>query len=194
MLNNIAALLGGALPEVGDYESIATVTVGSGGSTAVTFSSIPGTYKHLQIRGIIKTNQASASADSQFLQFNSDTTHTNYRSHYIQGSGSGTPSAGTIQSATYPGAIASVFPFNGTGQTSVFGAFVTDVLDYSSTNKNKTIRTLGGVDWNGAGFMDLDSGLWLNSASAVTSITFKIPAAYASGYQQHSSFALYGIK
>ncbi|NCU72421.1 MAG: hypothetical protein EBY66_05360 [Candidatus Fonsibacter lacus] len=34
----------------GSYESIATVTVGSGGSSYIEFTSIPATYSHLQIR------------------------------------------------------------------------------------------------------------------------------------------------
>ena len=37
----------------GDFESIATVTVGGGGAASIEFTSIPGTYQHLQIRGII---------------------------------------------------------------------------------------------------------------------------------------------
>jgi hypothetical protein len=32
----------------GDFESIATVTVGSGGSAVISFTSIPSTYAHLQ--------------------------------------------------------------------------------------------------------------------------------------------------
>ena len=41
-----------------EFESIATVTVGSGGSSTISFTSIPGTYKHLQVRGIGRTNRA----------------------------------------------------------------------------------------------------------------------------------------
>jgi hypothetical protein len=40
------------LAAVGDFESIATVSVGSGGAADVEFTSIPATYTHLQIRGI----------------------------------------------------------------------------------------------------------------------------------------------
>jgi len=39
---------------IGDFESIATVSVGSGGAADVTFSSIPATFTHLQIRYIVK--------------------------------------------------------------------------------------------------------------------------------------------
>ena len=45
----------------GSYESIATVTVGSGGSSYIEFTSIPGTYTHLQIRGILRNTGSSSS-------------------------------------------------------------------------------------------------------------------------------------
>ena len=41
-----------------DYESIATVSVGSGGAADVEFTSIPGTYTHLQIRWIARSARA----------------------------------------------------------------------------------------------------------------------------------------
>ena len=38
------------------YDSIATVVVGSGGASSITFSSVPSTYKHLQIRFIARND------------------------------------------------------------------------------------------------------------------------------------------
>ena len=47
----ILGILASSYPAVStSYESIATVTVGSGGAANVEFTSIPGTYTHLQIR------------------------------------------------------------------------------------------------------------------------------------------------
>jgi len=37
---------GGVPPVTNSYESIATVTVGSGGASSASFSSIPSTFKH----------------------------------------------------------------------------------------------------------------------------------------------------
>jgi hypothetical protein len=76
----------------------------------------------------------------------------------------------------------------------MFGGGVVDILDYASTSKNKTIRTLSGADINGAGGdLRLSSGLWFATPAAITSITL-----YANGgssdFAQYSSFALYGIK
>ena len=61
MLNNIASMLGVGGAAIGDYESIATVSVGAGGTSAVEFTTIAGTYSHLQIRGIAKGGEATFS-------------------------------------------------------------------------------------------------------------------------------------
>ena len=87
MLNNVISILSGAAAPAGDYDSIATVTVGAGGSASITFSSIPSTYKHLQIRLFGRTTAANVQSYAK-LEFNSDTTGANYYSHYIQADGS----------------------------------------------------------------------------------------------------------
>jgi hypothetical protein len=48
--NILGIIASSKLSAVGDYESIATVTVGSGGAANVEFTSIPATYTHLQLR------------------------------------------------------------------------------------------------------------------------------------------------
>jgi len=165
------------------YESIATTTVGSGGSSVITFSSIPSTYKHLQIRCMSR----SAALCFAYLAFNSDTTNANYRTHYLLGDGA-SASAGAY-SQIYPGMIYGGAV--GFGQSPNISAQIFDILDYTSTNKNKTIRLLNGLDTNGGGAVGLDSGVWLNSGSAVSTITL---STNTSSFSQYSSFALYGIK
>ena len=159
------------------FESIATTTVGAGGSSTITFSSIPSTYKHLQIRGIMRM---SSNADGPTMRFNSDTTASNYRMHYLQGNGA-SASAGTIASNFYS-------PITMPNATSTFGGFVIDILDYLDANKYTTVRTLEGFDANGSGYLTFTSGLWM-STSAVTSIVMS-----GTTIQQYSSIALYGIK
>ncbi len=72
----------------------------------------------------------------------------------------------------------------------IFCATITDVLDYTDTNKYKTVRYLGGKDQNGSGGVSLNSGSW-RSTAAVTSITF-----FSSGvdFPEYTQFALYGLK
>ena len=182
-LIGIIASSGGAAAG-GDYESIATVTVGSGGSSSISFTSIPSTYQHLQVRGIAR-GTAAYTYSNLFFQFNLDT-GSNYSYHYIYGNGSAAGvAAGTTQSSILGARIT-----DGSATASVFGACVFDVLDYKSTNKYKTLRHLGGVDNNGGGEIYLSSGLWMNTA-AVSSIQI---VSGNGNLAQYSSFALYGIK
>ena len=165
----------------GDYQSIATVTVGSGGSSSISFSSIVGTFKHLQIRIHAKS---STSGDYDWsLRFNSDT-GTNYTKHQVAGDGSTTFATGTASQNQIPGG----FLTNGAWSSSI-----ADVLDYTSTSKNKTVRVLTGSDNNGDGLVGLRSGMYFATPAAITSIQI-IPTSGASGFAEYTSFALYGIK
>ncbi len=166
------------------YESIATSTPSG---TDVTFTSIPQTYKHLQIRVLSRTTRNDAAVDGLYLRFNGDTA-SNYSYHFgINGLGSGTPtSSGSANVATM------VMTFSGAdAQTTanVFTAYVIDILDYTNTSKYKTVRSLNGYDANGSGSVMLSSANWRNTNS-VTSIRLFAEGNFVSG----SHFALYGIK
>ena len=187
MLNTLAGIIassGGAAGGATSYESIATVTVGSGGSSSISFSSIPSTYQHLQIRVLARENVATQS-DNLTIQFNSDTAG-NYQSHYLYGTGSSAAAGAETGSQTtlIAGRVAGT-----SSGSNVFGASIVDILDYKDTNKYKTVRTLTGVDANGSGIVMFESGAW-RSTAAVSSITL----ATGGTFVQYSSFALYGIK
>jgi hypothetical protein len=179
------SLSSGVAASTSSYESIATVTVGSGGSSSISFTSIPSTYTHLQIRAIGRDARTSIET-AFYMRFNSDS-GANYSSHDLYGYGTvganaNAPSNNEIVVSRFTGAS------SGSG---TFGAIVMDILDYASVNKNKTIRTLGGCDNNGSGSIYFSSGLWMNSSTAISSISF---TPVTSPIQQYSSFALYGIK
>ena len=168
------------------YESIATVTVGSGGSANVTFSSIPSTYTHLQVRGIARSLEANTGVDVAYARFNSDT-GSNYSWHQIAGNGStANADPGTSTSFMRAGFIAlNNEPAN------VFGSVVIDILDYKDTNKYKTIRVLSGTEYNNSnGGVCFSSGSWRNT-NAITAITLQPSGA---NFAQYTQFALYGIK
>ena len=170
------------------FESIATTTVGSGGSSSITFSSIPSTYTHLQIRCIARDDRTGAAdSDNIGIRFNSDT-GSNYSWHQLYGTGS---SVGAGGSANQTYCFAAFFTTVTGSNANVFAAGIIDILDYADTNKYKTTRHLGGFDNNGNGASAMSSGSWRNT-SAVTSITL-IPTN-ASNFTQNSQFALYGIK
>lgn len=172
-------------------EPIATTLVGSGGVSSVTFSNIPNTYKHLQVRGIAQTLANTFIEDGK-IQFNSDT-GSNYIRHALMGNGASassysTSSTGILVDAMVSGTVS--------GTASIFAASIIDILDYTNTNKYKTIRVLNGADFNGTPFagnggrITLTSGLWLNTAP-ITSITI---AGNSTNLQQYSRFSLYGIR
>jgi hypothetical protein len=187
LLNIIAGTLSvGVTPSTTSYESIATVSVGSGGAANVEFTSIPSTYTHLQIRAISRSDRVSSAGDGMIVRLNSDTGN-NYAYHYIQGDGA-SATAGADSSVS-----SMIIPRSGSAsQTAgIFGVTVLDILDYKNTNKYKTIRTLGGNDANGSGIVAFFSGLWQNT-NAVTSIT--IDQQNGPNFVQYTQFALYGIK
>lgn len=161
------------------FESIATVNVGAGGPYTITFSSIPSTYKHLQVRAIAKFS----SADNMIIRMNSDTGN-NYAYHYLFGSGSAASSSGGSSANSI---IATYDP----SATSTYAGIVLDILDYANTSKYKTTRMLTGIDTNGGGNVALYSGLW-QSTSAISTLTFT--TYNANNMSQYSSFALYGVK
>jgi hypothetical protein len=169
---------------IGDYESIATTTVGAGGVSSVTFSSIPSTYQHLQIRVTARGTQADVS-DQIGIQFNSDT-GSNYAIHQLGTNGSSAfATGGGTQTKIVPAYIT-----GGNASANTFGAGIIDILDYANVNKNTTVRCLSGYDNSSSGYVILRSGLWVNT-SAVSSITC-LPDSGT--FAQYSSFALYGIK
>ena len=170
------------------YESIATQTITST-TASITFSSIPSTFKHLQIRHITRDTSTSR-INNVAGYFNSDSTFTNYRWHYLDGNGSIVDS-GAVQVSSVP--ISFGLGAGGSNASNIFAANVIDILDYTNTNKNTTIRLLAGMDNNGAAdpAIRLGSGVWMNT-SAVTAITL-YPQATGS-FATNSTFALYGIR
>jgi hypothetical protein len=166
------------------YYSIATTTVGSGGASSITFSSIPSTYTHLQIRGIVKMDSGAPAPE---MRFNGDT-GANYSAHLLYGTGAAAGATGQT-SKTYIEWIC-------TASSAQFAGCVIDILDYTNTSKNKTVRSLSGADENGAGAIAFASGLWFATPAAINSVTiFSGSGGTSSGlFTQYSSFALYGIK
>jgi hypothetical protein len=196
MLNNIAGIYGiGVI--AGDYDSIQTSTVGVGGSASVSFTSIPATYSHLQVRIMTKAVSVSAGGAALFMRMNSDSGN-NYSIHQLTGSGSGSATAfgeGTVPYALV-GNNGSYQSLTVTDGASMYSVHIIDILDYANTSKYKTVRALHGRDNNSTtGRVMLESGLWQNSASAINTLAFTMrDGTGASNIAQYSSFALYGIK
>jgi hypothetical protein len=176
----------------GSYDAIGTVVVGSGGQSTISFTSIPGTYKHLQIRYTGRVNVASNYGQSISIRFNSDS-GSNYARHVL-----GAYTGGYAATSAFADVSQNIMQLfggfsGGNWTTEMQGAGVTDILDYQNTNKFKTVRSLAGADGNDnstlISILGFSSGLW-RSTSAITSMELTSNADFA----QHSQFALYGIK
>jgi hypothetical protein len=177
------------VPDSGAMFPIAMANVGSAGVSFVEFTSIPQTYKHLEIRSIAKNTESASYGEPTLASFNGDTTTGNYRYHFLYGNGSAL-SAGTIQTSGWIGNV--VGSSCGATPTNVFGIGVATILDYTSSTKNKVVRNLSGQDMNGtSGELNFTSGLWLNQ-NPITSIRLTCLGGF--NFTQHSQFALFGIK
>lgn len=173
----------------GAYDALSTVTVPAGGVASVTFTGIPNTYKHLQIRIMSRNDDGTGGLNFMRAKLNSDATSGNYRGHYLYGSGSSV-AAGDVAGAATGLPIGEVA--GNTNTASCFAVSVLDILDYANTNKYKTTRSLTGADFNTtAGGVLLVSGLYM-STSAVTSID--IVSVVGTGFIQYSQFTLFGVK
>jgi hypothetical protein len=168
-----------------NYESISTITVGSGGVTNVEFTSIPATYTHLQLRCTVKAINVNIDRTNMNITINSGTQ--NVYSHRLTGDGSAVSS--TNNNGYYYGMLVP----GTTSYTNLFTGAVIDFLDYANTNKNKTVRGFGGFDNNGSGFVILASCLF-NTTTAISSIKIETDGGAFTGWAEYSSFALYGIK
>lgn len=176
------------------YESIASFTV-STGVASYTFSSIPTTFKHLQIRCSVKDVADPGENQHLRIQVNGDT-GANYYYHYILTNNGNTTSydvtnaTGSNYMYVFRASIGS-----GSNYTNSWATTIMDFLDYRS-NYYKNMKYWKGYCSSNAGFgsghanFGTGGGLWAD-ASVISSITINGDGAnFVSG----STFDLYGIK
>jgi hypothetical protein len=174
----------------GSYDSLASTTVGATAVSSISFAGIPGGYKHLQIRTLIRTNRADTN-DSAYITINGDTS-ANYATHRLSATGAAAGSFGYTAQVPSSGTSWIALATGGNATSNIFAASIIDILDYANTNKYKTLRSLSGNEDNSGTdnsrfwFM---SNLWLNT-SAITSITLTATGSFVT----NSTFALYGVK
>lgn len=165
-------------PVTSSFESIATAT--ATGNT-ITFSNIPQTYKSLQIRFIGRQQNFNLSYGSIRVEMNGAPT---VYSHYL-GNLAGTTTANGTTLSQFTGTM----PGNNF-DSNMYGCGIIDIIDYSSTTKNKTVRGFVGMDVNNASYSCVNLGsIGMFSTSAITSLTLS-----SSGSAMNGTFALYGIK
>jgi hypothetical protein len=164
------------------YEPISTQTV-SGTSSAVTFSSISGSYTDLVV--VVSVNATSGSPITR-IRFNGDT-GTNYSWTALNGNGSAAQS--TRASSEAQGYLCSYSTIPTAAST--FSTMIASIHNYSNSTTYKTCisraSTQGAPTYNGA---EAVVSLWRNTA-AITSIEI---APTSSTFVTGSTFTLYGVK
>lgn len=157
------------------YEPIATYTAGSN-FTTYSFTSIPSTYTDL----IVAMNLKSVSGTpSVYIQFNGDTTGTNYSMASIYGT-SGAISQYRASNINWVSAFTNGVSANNFNNGNI------NIMNYANTSTYKTSLTR----WCGADYeVDLISGMW-KSTSAINQITLTAQSNLVAG----STYTLYGIK
>jgi len=157
---------------------IASNTVGSGGVSSVTFSSIPATWTDLVVKFSTRTT-ISGISDDVYMYPNG--LSTNSSGIQIGGTGAGTFS----NSNTYAGG----FTDGSTATSNTFANTEIYIPNYTSSNyKSHSTDTV--LENNAtASYMALQAGLWSNTA-AITSLQILAPNGV---FVQYSTFYLYGI-
>lgn len=174
------------------FESIATFSVTSA-TSSITFSSIPGTYTHLQMRCFVVSENNNPLNIRGRVGNGSVDTGSNYAFHGMAGDSNGVTAYGSTSSvwARWMGFS------QGTSNSSYPYSQVIDFLDYKNTNKYKTMRGIGGGDANGSagsGEAAMISNLWM-STSAINTISINPYYGVTSvNFGVGSIIALYGIK
>ena len=161
---------------------IQTVTVGSGGASAVEFNNIPQIYTDLCLKFSFRldSNPQSGNWSSINISFNGSTSNFSYRLLY----GSGT------SAASQTGTTEIAWVNSSASTTSTFGNAELYIPNYGGSN-NKSVSSDFVQDGNSsAALMGILASLW-SSTSPITGIKFTPPSG---NFAQYSSATLYGIR
>jgi hypothetical protein len=166
------------------YGAIAQVTVGSGGSSTIAFTSIPQTYTHLKLVISARSNRAST-GDYALISFNSTTADTAMQ---LWNSGNlfyditttnttmVTPSTNTVSGAF--------------GNTEIF------VSNYADSNpKIASIDSIAEDNIAGAQGVSMGLQYWSTGSASSGGITsISIAPRFGSVWLEYTTATLYGIK
>jgi hypothetical protein len=152
------------------YDLIATTTLAASTSSVI-FGSLPQSYRDL----ILVFNGTTAVADGVGSRYNADS-GSNYSAVRMIGSSSG------ATSDSFSGFSRII---ETAGNTDERTAYISNIMDYSATDKHKTVITRNNIASNVSGI----TSRWANTA-AITSITVFSPSSTISS---GSTIAIYGV-
>lgn len=162
------------------FFAIATYTVPSATASSISFTSIPQTYTHLQLRTTLRSTTTNSYAT---ISINSGT----YRQNWWYTSGG----AYTVSTSTSTDVV---FSKLSSATAGYFAPNILDINDYSSTTRNKVIRGMGGGDTtysNSTGGNWAFSSLLSMNTAGVSTITL---TPSSGNFAQYSQATLYAWK
>jgi hypothetical protein len=162
---------------------ISTVTVGSGGASAIEFTGIPQTYTDLQLKFSGRATSGSFVFNDLTLVFNGSDANKTGRLLL----GDGTSAASYSYSEIYSWQTTQAATANTFSNTDIY------IPNYTSSN-NKSVSIDGATENNGTtAYAYLFAGLWSNTAP-ITSIRLRFSGGGGGVFAQHSTATLYGIR
>jgi len=171
---------GTSIPVDSDFESITTHAVTSA-TTSITFSSIAGTYKHLQIRGILLASNAYPEPK---LKINGGGTANTYNTNFWYSANGADAVAGSDRASGF-----AVIGGN-RGDTTYPHSFLINIPDYANTNKFKHGYIMSAMPKNNGDRIAYQAAFSHETTSAITSIEITVGVG---NINANSHFALYGI-
>ena len=159
-------------------------------AASVTFSGIPGTYEHLQLRGSAKSDRTSSTNDDVEMTFNGAAGYAHFR---MTGQDSTPDSDATATDSFIK--VSSIQSAASVSGAANYGSVIVNIRDYAEDgNKNTTVFGISGVNQAtgalGRNRVSFFSGVWTNDDD-VTSILL-VPSG-GSNFVRGSEFTLYGL-
>ena len=165
---------------VSAYESIATVTLTSA-TQDVNFTSIPQTFKHLQVRGLYR----SASSVVYFNVTTSAGQNWGDRQYALVGNAGASPAGFTSTGTSGKGQEFDTYVSGLVAN--MYAPLIIDVFNYNDTNKKKVVKGY-------SGYPDGDSFEMYGALFSVTNAITSLQLHANSTMDANCTFALYGIK
>jgi hypothetical protein len=168
------------------YEHIETQILSNNTTTSVEFVSngVWANYQHLQLRVVATQYWSSGATTGANVRIELNNSATTYRGHFLRGNGTAVGSGEYTTQTNW-----NRTPVSTTTSQNEFGAFVVDILDINNSNKNTTLRGIGGIA-SSFYWIELASGAWF-STNAVTSLKV---IANEQALGNKSRFSLYGMR
>ena len=164
-------------------EAIATTYL-EADAASVTFSGIPATYEHLQLRISVRSVYGGTGGDYFYVRLNGETSGSNQDQKLIIANTSSISvlsASGHIQVRRIPTAGL---------PAPRYASVLVECLDYANTNKKPVVSLMSGTSGTDMNRLSFGSGMITNSNAAVDSISF---IAANGSMTRGSSFTLYGL-